>query len=146
MVLKSPAFTHKGMIPKKYTAEGENINPRLEIEEMPEGTQSLCLIACEPEKNQTHWAVYNVPVTGSIEEGRCEGIGVVNDFLTTEYIGPGPQQEEQHLLFQAFALDSPLTVPGGRSSRKIRAALQNHVIDSASLEARYRGTGASKES
>ncbi|NQV04839.1 MAG: YbhB/YbcL family Raf kinase inhibitor-like protein, partial [Candidatus Omnitrophica bacterium] len=49
MKLKSPEFENNGFIPKKFTCQGEDINPALIIEGIPEGTKSLTLIVDDPD-------------------------------------------------------------------------------------------------
>ena len=39
LVISSPEFIEGGTIPKKYTADGESVNPPLTIDGVPEGTQ-----------------------------------------------------------------------------------------------------------
>lgn len=72
MKLSSPAFQHDGMIPRKYTCEGDNISPPLDIVDVPQGTVSMALIAYDPdvpkelqEKHGApvewpHWVVFNL--------------------------------------------------------------------------------------
>ena len=47
--VRSVAFTHDGYIPPRYTCEGENVNPPLEITDLPENTRSLALIVEDPD-------------------------------------------------------------------------------------------------
>ena len=37
--LTSPAFEDGGMIPGKYTCEGDDVSPQLNWEDIPDGTQ-----------------------------------------------------------------------------------------------------------
>ena len=39
-----PAFKNNGLIPVKYTCEGENINPAISVKNIPQQTKSLVLI------------------------------------------------------------------------------------------------------
>ena len=39
LIITSSAFKNEGVIPSKYTCEGEEINPPLHVENIPEGTQ-----------------------------------------------------------------------------------------------------------
>jgi len=48
LVVSSAAFTAGEMIPVKYTCDGENINPPLGIEHIPEEAQCLALIVEDP--------------------------------------------------------------------------------------------------
>ena len=45
----SSAFESNGTIPGKYTCDGENINPPLEFEGIPEEAESLVLIVDDPD-------------------------------------------------------------------------------------------------
>ena len=42
--VSSPAFKDNGLIPVKYTCEGENINPAISVKNIPQQTKSLVLI------------------------------------------------------------------------------------------------------
>ena len=53
--VKSPAFEHNGLIPRKYTCGGEDVNPPLTIENFPEGTQSLALVVDDPDASMGTW-------------------------------------------------------------------------------------------
>ena len=46
MQLLSPAFKNQGEIPSKYTCEGEDMSPPLEIKDIPPQTKSFMSI-CE---------------------------------------------------------------------------------------------------
>jgi hypothetical protein len=47
--LTSPAFKHNQMIPKKFTCQGSDINPQLDIAGIPAGTKGLALIVDDPD-------------------------------------------------------------------------------------------------
>src|SRR5690606_42072617 len=53
LTVSSPAFKDKAPIPSKYTCEGADINPPVEIGNIPEGTQSLVLIIEDPEDRKS---------------------------------------------------------------------------------------------
>ena len=44
IIVRSPAFLNKGMIPNKYTADGTNVNPPLALRNIPDETQSMVLL------------------------------------------------------------------------------------------------------
>src|SRR3989344_1764542 len=75
MNLKSSAFANGGEIPSKYTCDGENINPPLEISGVPKNAVSLILIVDDPDaikpagKVWDHWIVWNIaPDVKNIDE------------------------------------------------------------------------------
>ena len=47
--LISTVFSHNGHIPPKYTCEGDNVNPPLKVENIPDGTKTLALIVEDPD-------------------------------------------------------------------------------------------------
>lgn len=49
MRLTSFAFEHNGKMPAKYTCDGENINPPLNISDIPADAKSLALIMDDPD-------------------------------------------------------------------------------------------------
>ena len=48
-ILKCSLFKEDGMIPTRYTCDGENINPLLEIRGVPKEAKSLVLNIDDPE-------------------------------------------------------------------------------------------------
>ena len=72
MKLTSPLFEDNGNIPRKYTCDGDNINPELQISNVPKGTASLVLIMDDPDIPPAvkeargiqvfdHWVLFNIP-------------------------------------------------------------------------------------
>ena len=84
LTVTSPVFKDKERIPAKYTCEGENINPPLQVTDMPAGTKSFVLIVEDPDAPGAtfdHWVMWNIPPDGSIRENSAPGIqgaGVVD--------------------------------------------------------------------
>ena len=63
MKLTSPEFLHKGTIPRVFTCQGENVDPELNIEDVPEGTKSLAIIVDDPDASAgtwVHWVVFDI--------------------------------------------------------------------------------------
>src|SRR3989344_3055678 len=96
MKITSSAFTHNSSIPKKYTCDGENINPPLEISDIPKEAKSLVLIVDDPDAPSglwVHWTAWDIPsTTSTIFEhtapmGATEG---VTNFGRPGYGGAGP--------------------------------------------------------
>ena len=77
MKIRSPAFKNGGVIPFKYSCEGDNVNPEIDMEEIPEKAQSLALIIDDPDAPSgvwTHWILYNIPADiKKIEENSVPG-------------------------------------------------------------------------
>ena len=142
--ISSTAFEHNGNIPKKYTCQGDDVNPPLRIEGIPSGAKSLVLIADDPDAPRgdwVHWVVWNIsPETRIIEEdsvpsGAIQGM---NDFSKTDYGGPCPPSGTHRYFFKVFALDNVLNLPSSSRKPDILRAIQGHVIDKGELVGMYR--------
>ena len=157
MKLSSPAFQHDGMIPKKYTCEGENASPPLDISGVPEGTASLALIAYDPdvpkelqEKHGApaewpHWVVFNLdPSTTTLAEGDRNGTHGNNGSGQPQYEGPCPPKEyapsRHRYYFKLCALDITLDVQEGASRDKVEGAMTDHVLAQTDLLGHYEKT------
>ena len=104
MSLFSTAFSHNGHIPPLYTCEGEDINPPLEISNIPEKAVTLAIIMDDPDApNGTfdHWIVWNIPPNEAIGESSVPGIGGTNSFGKTGYGGPCPPSGVHRYFFSA---------------------------------------------
>ena len=76
LTVSSTAFGYKKSIPSKYTCDGDDINPPLTIENIPQGAISLVLINDDPDApigNWDHWIVYDIPITNNIGEDSVPG-------------------------------------------------------------------------
>ena len=144
LVISSSAFENEGLIPSKYTCEGEGINPPLDVQNIPDGTQTLAIIVEDPDApNGTydHWLVWNVPPQNIIEEDRIPGISGKNGAGKTGYHGPCPPKGYHRYYFHVFALDSSLELPGGIDKKALQAAMKSHILAKGTLMGRYKKTG-----
>ena len=90
LIVSSTAFDDGANIPTKYTCEGEDINPPLQIENIPQGTKTLALIMEDPDApggTFDHWLAWNIPPENAIEENRTTGISGTNSAKKTGYKG-----------------------------------------------------------
>src|SRR3990167_3846777 len=70
MKLTATEFKNNELMPKKFTCEGDDINPALIIEGAPSNTKSLALIMDDPDAPMgtwVHWVVFNIPAIRSEE-------------------------------------------------------------------------------
>ena len=143
MKLTSPAFEHNQMIPKKYTCQGEDINPPLAISGIPEGTKSLVLIMDDPDApggNWDHWLIYNIAPTAEIKENSVPGTQTRNDFGRLDYGGPCPPLGTHRYFFKLYALDTTLVFKGAPSKEALEKAMQGHILEKAELIGLYQKT------
>ena len=144
MRLTSPEFKDGEELPEKVGYMEKNVNPQLEIEEIPEETVSLVLIMDDPDavepagKIWDHWIVYDVdPSTEKIESGESPGTEGITDFRETGYNGPNPPDGEHMYVFTAYALDKELGLPQGANKEQVEESIEGHIIEKAELKGRY---------
>jgi len=143
MRLTSPEFQNNAMIPRKFTCQGEDVNPTLIIEDVPEGTKSLALIVDDPDAPMgtwVHWVVYDIPVSSRIEENSIPGKQGRNDFGRKDYGGPCPPSGTHRYFFKIYALDTILGLEEGISKSALEKAMQGHILDKAELIGLYKKT------
>ncbi len=144
MKITSSIFKNNEQIPAKYTCDGENINPFLEISEIPEGAQSLVLIVDDPDATRgftwLHWTVWNINpdikeiIENSIPERAIEG---KTDFGKTGWGGPCPPTGIHRYFFKLFALDKMLELTDGASLDELQKAMEGHILEKAELIGLY---------
>ena len=150
LALTSSAFEPQGTIPSRYTCDGENVNPPIEIQGVPENAASLTLIMDDPdiptfvkEKYNSevydHWVVFNLPAdtTELAEATTPPGVQGANSEGTSIYIGSCPPDREHRYFFKLYALDTMLDLPEGSTKQDVEAAMEGHILAEAELIGRY---------
>jgi len=142
MKITSSAFQEGGNIPSKFTCDGSDTSPPLQITGVPSEAKTLVLIADDPDAPSglfTHWLVWNIPPqTNSIAEGgAAKGVQGTNDFGKSGYGGPCPPSGAHHYAFKVFALDRELDLRSGAKRSQLDAAMKGHIIAQGELIGRY---------
>jgi Raf kinase inhibitor-like YbhB/YbcL family protein len=140
LIVKSSAFANNGLIPSKYTCDGDDMNPSLTIEGIPEGTQSLILVVDDPDAPMgtwDHWIVWNIPPSDEIKENTVPGVEGVNDFRKHSYGGPCPPSGTHRYFFKVYALDTRLNLSSNSRKKDLEKAMQDHVLARGELVGRY---------
>lgn len=142
MQLTSPAFQDNATLPTDYTCQGRGVSPPLQISDVPDGTQSLALIAHDPDaiggRDFLHWSVWNItPDTAAFDEGHLPAGAVqgTNDYPSREY-GPACPPEGSglhHYTFDLYAIDRVLDLPTGSSRAELETAIAGHILATAQL-------------
>ncbi|MFH1507929.1 MAG: YbhB/YbcL family Raf kinase inhibitor-like protein [Candidatus Omnitrophota bacterium] len=141
MKLTSPAFEHNKLIPSKYTCQGQDINPALLIEDMPQGTKSLALIMDDPDAPMgmwVHWVVFDIGIVSRIEENSIPGKQGINDFRRKDYGGPCPPSGTHRYFFKIYALDKKLGLEEGINKKGLEQAMEGHILEKAELIGLYK--------
>lgn len=143
MRLTSTEFNNNEFIPKKFTCEGEDINPTLIIEDIPVNAKSLALIVDDPDAPMgtwVHWVVYNIPIFSRIDEDSVPGEQGINDFGRKDYGGPCPPSGTHRYFFKIYCLDAELNLKAGLSKQGLEKAMQGHILQKAELVGLYKKT------
>ncbi len=141
MRLTSPEFKNNSLIPVKFTCEGEDINPTLDIKDIPAGTEELALIVDDPDAPMgtwVHWVIYNIPVVSQIKENNVPGRLGVNNLGKRDYHGPCPPSGTHRYFFKIYSLDKKLDLPEGISKDELEKAMKGHILDKAELIGLYK--------
>lgn len=136
----STAFESEEMIPSKYTCDGINISPPLDIEHIPEEAKCLVVIVDDPDApNGTwiHWVVWNIPVTHHIRENEIHGTEGVNDFEQHKYGGPCPPVGTHRYFYKVYALNALLDLSANTRKPQLEKAMSEHIIAFGELVGLY---------
>lgn len=142
MKISSVVFENNGKIPKKYTCDGENVSPPLKISNVPKNAKSLALILDDPDAPKgtfTHWTVWGIsPKKSQFGEGEKKGfIEGTTSLNKPGYVGPCPPSGVHRYFFKLYALDSQVDISTKSKKQELAAAMQNHIIQTATLVGKY---------
>jgi len=140
LTITSPAFQNEGDIPAKYTCQGENINPELNIAGIPKEAKTLALIMEDPDAPSgtfDHWLVWNINPNDRIRENSLPGIPGRNSFGHVKYGGPCPPSGSHRYYFRIYALDSVLPLAEGQNKSELTKQMKGHIIARGALMGRY---------
>jgi len=141
LFIKSPAFETGKLIPKKYTCDGQNINPPISIEGAPKEAKTLVLIMDVPDAPSgtfDHWIVWNIPASNSkIGENTVPGMEGMNGTRQMGYFGPCPPSGTHRYFFKVYALDIELSLRVGSKKKDVEKAMQGHILGKGELMGLY---------
>jgi Raf kinase inhibitor-like YbhB/YbcL family protein len=147
--LTSPVIGPGQVIPKKYTCDGPDVSLPLAWSDPPAGTQSLALLADDPDApvgDWVHWVLYDlpsrlrelpegVPHDKTLPDASKQG---KNDFGRLGYGGPCPPPGRSHrYVFTLYAVDRQLGLAPGATKAQLLTALKGHILGEAQWVARY---------
>jgi Raf kinase inhibitor-like YbhB/YbcL family protein len=146
--MTSAAFRDGERIPRRFTADGENLSPPLRWTDPPSGTRSFAIVCEDPDAPSglfVHWVAWNIPADHrELKEGAsrtAEASGIRhgrNGFGNAGYGGPKPPPGKPHRYrFRLFALDAPLELPTGASRSELERSMAGHVLGSGTVVGTY---------
>jgi len=139
--ITSPSFQNNGAIPAKYTCDGNDVNPPLNITGIPREAKSLVLIVDDPDAPMgtfVHWVVWNIPPKERIEENSVPGVEGMNDFRKRSYGGPCPPSGTHRYFFKLYALDVKLDLKTNSRKEDVEKAIEGHVLARGEIVGLYR--------
>jgi Raf kinase inhibitor-like YbhB/YbcL family protein len=141
LAISSPAFKHEAFIPSKYTCEGENINPAVNIKGIPEDAVSLVLIMDDPDAPggvYDHWVVWNIQPADTIKENSVPGKTAKNSRGDRKYTGPCPPSGTHRYFFKIYALDKLLDLDEEADKRLVERAMHDRIVAYGELIGLYK--------
>ena len=142
MIIQS-VFKNNEKIPVKYTADGENINPSINILDSPKNTKSFVLFIEDPDApagTWIHWVVFDIPVNIRRIEENSVPFGAKlgkNSMKMLDYHGPAPPSGVHRYFFKFYALDNVLDLNEGASKPEIENAMSGHILEKTELMGVY---------
>lgn len=136
-------FEHNAKIPSKYTCDGNDIAPVLNVSGIPDTAKELVLIVDDPDAPMgtwVHWLLYNIPADTSkidnnnLPKGVKEGF---TDFKRLGWGGPCPPFGTHRYFFKLYAIDKTLDLPQGATKPQLEKAIENHIIEKTELIGLY---------
>ncbi len=138
MTITSTSFENNGYIPRRFTCDGENTIPELDISGVPAGAKSLALIMHDPDAPMaggfTHWLVWNIdPKTSVIEDGDLPAGSIEgkNGSGTISYVGPCPPSGVHHYHFTIYALSAVIDLKSGSDKKSLEAEINRYLLAQA---------------
>jgi Raf kinase inhibitor-like YbhB/YbcL family protein len=146
--VRSSAFGKGDRIPADFTCDGADMSPPIEWFGVPPQTQSLAIIADDPDApsgDWAHWVIYDIPpnvarLPAGIPAGERSPMGGVQgktDFGRAGYGGPCPPSGEHRYFFKVYALDTMLNLRPGMTKKELLRAIQGRILASGQLMGTY---------
>lgn len=139
MKLSSTEFQPKGIMPAMYTCSGDDVNPPLEISDVPKEAKSLALIVDDPDApagDWIHWILWNISpdtkkiLEKSVPDGAVEG---KTSWGNNKWQGPCPPTGTHHYQFKLYALDKVIDLPASSGKSDLLTEMEGHTLDSVML-------------
>jgi Raf kinase inhibitor-like YbhB/YbcL family protein len=146
LIVNSPDFDPHGRLPDRFTCEGDNVNPTLQISRLPKGTKSLAVMvddvdAIRPEGPFVHWLIWNLDPRfttlgeNTVPPGAVEGTNSAGKTGWTGPCPPGPQPH--HYRFMVYALNYTLDLPAGSDRVGFEEAIKDKILGKGQIIGEY---------
>ena len=149
MDFSSPSFKYGEIIPKKFTADGEDVSPPLKWSCNQKHVKCFAIICDDPDApagTWVHWVYYGIPAdctelpenVSGVEKPEIGGIQGINDFKSIGYGGPSPPRGHLHrYFFKIYALNAKHDLQPGFSKKSLMQVIHGSIVDKASFMGKY---------
>jgi Raf kinase inhibitor-like YbhB/YbcL family protein len=150
LLVESNAFEDGGIVPPRFVASGDNIQPDFTISNAPDTTVAYAIIFHDLDVSLNgstddvlHWLVWDIPVSaGGIPEGSLPAGSVTGTNLMqqTAYFGPGAPAGPRyhHYVFEFYALSEEMGLTSTAGREELMAAMEGKIVAKAAYVGRYR--------
>jgi Raf kinase inhibitor-like YbhB/YbcL family protein len=138
----STAFKNNGVLPAKYTCTGQNVNPPLNVTNVPQGTVSLAVVMVDQHatenKSANYWLIWNIDSTGVIPENFRSDYSTENPISKIYgYQGACPVSGTHDYHFRVYALDTKVQLDRNGNQAMLESAIRGHVLAKGEIVAQY---------
>lgn len=148
----STSFENGGIIPVKYTGNGEDISPQIRIvDDIDSKAKTIAIIMDDidhPAGVYNHWVIFNIPASfNNIPEGipRTEVLPSLGNAIQGKssygaknwYRGPKPPFGTHSYVFKVYVLDIVLELDKDAKKSQIQRAMDGHVLQYGTLVGKY---------
>ena len=147
--LTSPDISPDGWIPLKNSGYGANVSPQLVLSGIAQDAQSIAIILEDASHpifpGYAHWLIWDLPVCAEIpaaippgaHAGPSDAVQGIA-YGRNRYKGPRPPFGRTHAyIFTAYVLDAPCNLPATTRKAGLRAAMKGHILQRATLAAKF---------
>lgn len=137
----SSAFEQGGAIPAKYTGQGEDVSPPLEVHDLSKDAKTIAVIMDDldhPIGAYNHWVIWNIPAGTEIDEAvphgkTLEALGGAvqgrSEYGGKHYYrGPLPPFGKHSYEFKVYVLDTVLDLSTDAGKAALQRAMDGHVL------------------
>jgi hypothetical protein len=164
----SPSFADGAEVPMHHAGRGDNKSPQFDFHwyaagtmnaaDAPANLQSYAIVLHDIENatargttDTLHWTIFNIPGSmktlpeglgaGDLPDGSRNGPGInARGGNPGSYFGPGAGPGPfHHYIFEFYALDTKLDLPGTATRDELMKAMEGHVVGKAAYTGRFHG-------
>ncbi len=137
----SAAFANNGVIPVKYTCDGQGATLPLQVTNMPPGTKSYTLIVHDynatPEGGVTYWIIWNLDTTGVVPEDFRNDHESMNISKQYGYTPVCAKSGDHRYHFIFYALDTKLVIGKNTTKASIERVMKGHILGKGEIVGIY---------